>query len=428
MQHTTQKLEKSQIKITITIPPAEYQKDLEKAAVTISERAAIKGFRPGKAPYEIVRKEVGEGRILEEALPGIVQRNFVTTLQAEKLKTVGSPEINLEKVAPHNDLVFSATVALLPEVTLPDIKTISVAREKKEIKKEDVDAMLTDLQKMQTKEIAKDGGATESDKVVVDLNMFIDNVPVDGGQTLNHQVYLNEPHYIPGLADQLVGLKKDDTKEFTLKFPKEHYQKHLANKNVDFKIKVKDVFSLEHPELNDDFAQSLRLENMEKLRELLTKNLANEAESKEDQRLEAAILEQIIEKTKFGVIPDVLIATEKRKMFAELKHDLERRGIEMEQYLKDVKKTEEEIVADFSEQAEKRAKAALVSHHLATEHKITVSKKDLDAEIEQIKAVYKNDQTVNENLERPEVLATIENTIRNRKVVEWLKEQVNPKP
>jgi trigger factor len=424
MSHSVKKLDQGQVELTITITPSEYKKDLEQAASRLGERAAIKGFRPGKAPYDMVKQQLGEQKILEEALNHIVQHSFFVAVKEEKLSTIGMPDIKVQKLAPGNDIVYTATVALLPSIKLPAATNISVTSEEKKVGDKEVSDALENLKKMQPKEVVKTGPAAKEDKVVVGLEMFLDKVPVEGGQAPHHQVYLNEPHYIPGLAEQLIGLKKDETKEFTLKFPDDHYQKHIAGKNVDFKIKVNEVFELQYADIDDEFAKTLGQESLEKLKELLLANLTREAEAKEKQRVEEAILEQYIEKTEFSEIPNILIDSEKRKMLYELKGDLERRGITIEKYLEDIKKTEKEIFNDFAEGATKRAKAALISRQVATDNKITVNKEELEAEITLIKQTYAGDQTVEENLKRPEVLDTIAATIQNRKVLSFLKEQV----
>lgn len=424
MKHVLKKLEKSQVELTFTIPPAEFQTDLEKAAVRLSERAAIKGFRPGKAPYEMVKQQLGEGKIMEEALESIVQRTYFEAVKSEKLETVGMPQVKVVKMAPGNELVYTATVALLPEVKLADLTTIKIEKKSPEVGDKQVDEMLESLRKMQPKEEPKAGVATKEDKLTINMDMFIDNVAIEGGQAKNHQIYLSEPHYIPGLAEELVGLKKDDTKEFNLEFPKDHYQKHIAGKKVDFKIKVTDVFQLTYPELNDAFAAALGQKSMAELKKLLLANLSREAESKEDKRVEAEVLDQVIQKSTFSEIPEILIDSEKRKMFYELKSDLDRRGISLDKYLEDIKKTAEEIFKDFTENATIRAKAALVSRTVAIENNIKVEKEDLDKEIELVKQAYPGDKTVEENLKKPEVVDTVAATIQNRKVVALLKEKI----
>lgn len=424
MKYESKTLEKSQVELTITVEPADYKKDMEAAAVRISERAAIKGFRPGKATYDMVKQQVGEIRIIEEAMQSIVEKNFFDAVKKEKLDTVGMPAITITKVAPGNDLEFKAVVGLLPVIKLGDLSTVKVKHQAKEITDADVDTVLNDLKKMQTKEILKSGEATKEDKLVVNLEMFLDKVPVEGGQAPNHQVYLAEPHYIPGLAEQLIGVKKDDVREFNLKFPKDHYQKNLAGKDIDFKVKVNDVFELQHPPLDDAFAKTLGQENMEKLKTILRDNLIADAKHKDDQKLEIEILDNLIEASEIAVIPDVLIDAEKHKIFNELKNSLGSQGIEMEQYLKDLKKSEEDIYKDFQEQAMRRVKAALVSRQVAIENKIEADKKDVEEEIKMIKAAYPDNKNVEENLKNPQVLETLALTIQNRKVLSFLKDKI----
>jgi len=218
MTHELKKLEKSEMELTITVTPAEYQHDLEHAAKHMAEVAAIKGFRPGTAPYDIVKQQLGEQKIMETALEEIVRENFYNAVEAEKLQTVGMPVITIEKLAPGNDIVFKAKVALLPSIKLADLSKIKVDAKPTEIGEQELSAVLTDLKKMRMKEVLKDGAAAKEDKIVVDMDMFIEKVPVEGGQAKGHQVYLNEEHYIPGFAEQLHGLKKDEEKEFSLKF------------------------------------------------------------------------------------------------------------------------------------------------------------------------------------------------------------------
>lgn len=424
MQQTLKKLEKSQIELVITVTPADYEKDMLAAATRLSERAAIHGFRPGKAPYEIVKQNLGEIKILEEALQSIVEKNYHAAVLAEKIDTIGMPEITIEKMAPGNDFVFKAVAALLPQVKVADLSTIKVG--KKDVKVDDtqINEVLENLRKMQAKEVVKEGIAGKEDKIVVAMNMTKDKVPVEGGQAPQHQVYLSEPHYIPGFAEQLVGLKKDEVKEFTLKFPDEHYQKHLAGKTIDFHIKVNEIYSIEYPEINDELAIKLGQPSLIALKELLQTNLTKEAENKESQRLEMEILEKTVAASEFDEIPDVLINAEKQKMFQELKGSLEQQGMSFDKYLKDIKKTEEEIANDFSERAILRVKAALVSRQVAKENNIKVEQDELDKEVEVIKAAYQNDPKVNEALERRDVLDTLAATVQNRKVVAFLTEKI----
>lgn len=424
MQQVLKQLPKSQIELEITVTPTDYTKEMEAAAGRLSQRAAIHGFRPGKAPYEIVKQSLGEIKILEEALQSIVEKNYHLAVTAEKIETIGMPEITIEKMAPGNDFVFKAVAALLPSVKLADFSKIDAKKKEVTVGDQEINDVLENLRKMQAIEVIKDGAATKEDKVEVAMNMSIDKVGVEGGQAPKHQVYLSEGHYIPGFADQLLGMKKGEEKEFSLKFPDEHYQKHLAGKNIDFHVKVNDVYSIEYPEINDELALKLGQKSVEGLKEILMTNLKQEAQGKEDQRIEAELLEKVILATEFSEVPDVLVTSEKQKMFYELKNSLQEQGIEFEKYMKDLKKTEAEIADDFAERAMTRVKAALVSRQIAKENDIKVGKDELEKEIEAIRVTYKNDPKVEEALKRPEVLDTLSATIQNKKVVAWLKEKI----
>lgn len=426
MKHTSKKLDKSQVELSIVVSPEECQKHMDKAAVRISERVNIKGFRKGKAPYATIKQEVGEMNILNEALEQIVQESFYKAVTEEKLDTIGMPKIEVDKVAPGNDLEYKATVALVPELTLPDFSKISVKHEKKDVTDQQVKDVVESLTKMQGKEVLKDGESTKEDMVEIDMDLKKDGVPVEGGQAKGYKVYIAEDtkRHIPGFNDQLLGLKAGDEKTFELPFPAEYHNKMLAGNNATFEITVKGVYNREFPEVDEEFAKKLGQDSVEKLEAKIKENLEMEAGQKADQAAEIEIFDKVIEKTKFDEIPDVLIDAERKKMFYELQKDLERRGIPVEQYLNDIKKTEEELAEGFLEQATKRAKASLVSRKLAEVEKIETTDEEVQAEVDMMKNMYKEDKTALENLEKAEVRDTIRTIQTNKKVVAWLKEKV----
>jgi len=424
MHYTKKDLKDSQVELTITVATSEYQDSLEKAAERISQRANIKGFRKGKAPFEIIKKEMGEMAIMQEALEDIVKKTFFEAVQTEKLETIGMPQISVEKLAPGNDIVYKAVVALMPGVKLPDMKKIKVTKEEAKIDEAKMTETLDAVRGMHATEIVKDGPATGTDKIVIDMDMLIDNVPLEGGQAKGHQVYLSENHYIPGFNEHVEGLKKGDEKEFSLSFPETHYQKHLAGKKVDFKVSVKEVYERQLPELSDDLAKILGQDSMEALKELIHTNILEEAKYKANQKAEIEMLDALIEKTTFDPIPEVLIDAERQKMFYELKRDLEKNGVEISQYLADIKRTEDELFNDFKLQAERRAKAALVSRQVAIEQNIIISDEELGEEIKKLEEMYKTQKEHLDNLKKLEVRNTIATSMQNKKVMEWLKAQV----
>ncbi len=427
MTHKTKTLENSQVELEITVDPKDYQKHLEKAAVRLSEKAAVKGFRKGKVPFEVMKKEVGEMPIMQEALETIIQETFYNAVKDEKLETIGMPKVDIEKLAPGNPIVYKAVVALLPSVKLPDITKIKIKHTIKTVEDKELEETLQAVRGMNAVEVEKEGPGEGTDKLLLDFDMFIDKVPVEGGQAKDHQVYLSEDHYIPGFNEQVKGLKKDEEKEFDLDFPKEHYQKNLAGKKVNIKVKVKQVFERQLPELSDELAKKLGQESVEKLKDIVRSNMETEAKKKADQTFEIEMLDTLIEKSEFQPIPEVLIDAERQKIFYELKQDLERHNITIEQYLTDIKKNEEELFENFRVQAEKRAKAALISRQVAVDQKIEIEDKDIDTEIDMMKKMYANNKEYMDKIDRPEVRDTIAMSIQNRKVMGWLTEQVKEK-
>jgi len=424
MSHTIKNIPNSEIEITITVTPKTYQPHLEAAAKRISTRMAVKGFRKGNVPYDMMKKEVGEMALLQEALQSIVQATYVEAIQKEDLEIVGTPQIDLVKNAPGNDIVYKATVALLPKVTLADASKLTVKRKDITIEDAKVSETIEALRGMHAQEIVKEGPATGTDKLVIDMDMTVDKVAVEGGQAKDYQVYLSEDHYIPGFNKEVEGLKKGDTKKFSLEFPKTHYQKHLAGKTADFAVTVKEVFTRELPELNDEFAKKLGQKDLKALTDIITSNLENEAKQKTNQQYEIDILDAMIEKTTFEDIPEVLINSERQKMFYELQRDLERNGVSVEQYMQDIKQTQEELYEGFRNQALKRAKAALISRQVALEKEIHVTDEEVDNEIELMKQAYEHNKEAQDNLKKPEVRDSIATVLQNKKVVAWLKEQV----
>lgn len=423
MSYTRKELPQSEVELTITITPAEYQAQLEKAAERLSQRQKIAGFRPGKAPFDLVKRTVGEMALLQEALEPLVKEKYYDAVMAEKLDVVGMPKVEIQKMAPGNDIVFTAVAALIPEIKLADLDKIKIKREEKPVSDTQVDEVVDNLRKLQAKEVVKAGEASGDDMILLDMDMFLDKVPVDGGQAKNYRVYLSEEHYIPGFNDKVAGIKKDETREFSLDFPSTHYQKHLAGKTVDIKVKAHDVFERQLPALDEEFAKALGQESIEKLRELLRTNLGKETAQKADQQAEIEMLDTLVEKTTFGEIPEILIDAERRKMFYELTRDLERNGVSIEQYLLDIKKTQEELQEGFKDQAIKRAKAALVSRHIANEQNLAATEEEVAAEILHMKEVYKDNPDYVKQLDNPEVHETIHSIVQNRKVITWLKEK-----
>jgi trigger factor len=417
-------LPKNSAKLTITVPQDELVSFLEDAASHISEHAKIPGFRPGKAGYDIVKHHVGEMKIYEEALEKVVRKTFVEAVLDQKLETVGSPAIDVVKLAPGNDLIYSATVTLMPKIEqMADFRTISVSSKSVEVSEEDVEKMLKDIQRMQTKEIRMPGdhAALKENKIVVDMDMKKNGVPLEGGQALNHSIYLNEDYYIPGLSEQLIGMKEGEEKSFDLSFPKEHYQENLAGQNIRFEMKAKEIYSLENPTLDDAFAQIVGQKDLEGLKNILRENIRREKAREEDMRVEREMLDAIATGSRFGDIPDLLINEEINRMIEELKRNADEQGMTFETYLQAIKKTIPELKVEISPQAVLRVKVGLIIREIAKKENVSVSDEEIDKELDELASHHKDKET-RDHIYSPMYREYMENALRNRKVLALLKE------
>jgi trigger factor len=418
-----EELEKNRVKFTFTFTPEEAKPYMEEAAKQLAETTKIPGFRPGKATFDVVKQHVGEMTLMEAALDSMVRKSFVETVLAENLDTVGSPHINVEKLAPENDIVFTAEVSLMPSVqSLADYKKLSVEKQDTKVADKDIDLALNDLQRMQTTEVRAESGTVVGDKskVVVSMDMTLEGVPVEGGQSPNHAVYMNEEYYIPGFKEELVGMKEGEKKTFTLSFPKEHAQGLLAGKDVEFNVEVKELFNLQPPELNDEFAKKIGMETMQALRDAISTNLEAEKSREAQAKEEKEMLELIANKTKFDDIPDLLVNEEINKMVLELQRAVEAQGVEFDTYVKNLGKTLADMKLDFTPQALMRVKVAIIMREIARKEDVKVDEKELDAELDRIAGQYEEKET-KEQVFSPQYRDYMTHLMTNRQVIDLLR-------
>lgn len=419
-------LSQNRLKLTFTLSQEETRPYLEQAAKRISENTSIPGFRPGHADYETVKRQVGEMKIFEEALESMVRASFVKVVLADHLETIGSPKLEIQKLAPGNDIVFTAEVTLMPKVIhLPKLSRFKMETHTPALEEREIDLALKDLQRMQTREVRACSleAANKTDKVVISLNIKFENVPIQGGQSPNHAIYLNEAYYIPGFKEELIGLKEGDRKVFALPFPKEHANDFLAGKNVEFEIHLKEIYHLQSPTLDDAFAQTLGMQDFATLREMIGKNLLSEKEQDARRKEEKEMLEMIVEKTQFEEIPDLLVNEEIDKMIIELKQVMEEQGVEFDTYLKNLGKTLAQIKLDFTPQAIMRIKVAIMLRAIGVEEKIEVGEQELNEELDRAADAYE-DQNTKQQIYSPHHREYMEHVLRNRKVIAYLRKMI----
>lgn len=416
-------LPKSQVELNVELGVEEFKPFIEKGAKKISEEVKIDGFRKGSVPYDILKQKIGEMTILEEGARIAINKKLEAVLKeniAEQI--VGMPKVDITKLAPGNPLVFKVVVSLLPEIVPGEYKGLKIKPVAAKTEKADLDRSLNELREMRVQEKLTDRPVQDKDKVLVDVQMFLDNVPVEGGQGKDSAVIIGQDYIVPGFDKQLIGLKKGESKEFKLPYPKDHYMKNLAGKMVEFKATVKEVYERSVPELNDEFAKGFGLKDFEDLKNNLEKNIKDHKQREADLQTEREMLEKIMAKTKFGDLAEDLITHETDTMKAEIKQDISKQGGKYEDYLKSISKTDQELTLELMPEAVKRVKVSLLIKEIAKKEKIEAKEEDVEKQLEEAKKYYKNSPELLERFSSPEYRNYVRNVLGSRAVLDKLKE------
>ncbi len=421
MDIAVEKLPKSRASIRVELSPSEMLPHLTAAVVRLSSRTPFQGFRPGKAPYEVVAKKLGEGAVWEEALEDAVRETFVKAIKDNQLLTVGQPEIKVEKIAPGNPVIYSAVVSLLPSVSLPTDGKLNVEKKVDPVNDEDVAKTIEELRKMLAVETPVERPAQKGDRIEIDVDVAVDKVAIEGGKSRKQPVVLGDGHFIPGFEDQVVGLAKGQTKSFELTFPKEYYAKHLSGKKATFTVTLHTVAERKLPELNDAFAEKVaRTKTVDELRAQLKKNLESEHEEKAEREYEVKLLEAMVKRSTFGDIPDLLIDNELERMVAEIKYDIEQRGMKFEDYLTSLKKDEATFRKELRLGAVNRVKTTLIVRAVAEAEKIAVTEDEITHEISEAEASAKDDAQ-RDRFKTEDFRHYVETVLVNRKAIDAIK-------
>ncbi len=420
MEINKKEISKTEIEVTVELSVAELAPYLEQAAQVISQDLKIPGFRPGKVPYAVLKKKVPEAQIYEQAFYQAVNKTLPTIVRQEKIEFIGQPRIDALKIAPNNPLVFKATFALLPQVKLGDYRSFKARRQKVEPDQAKVEQTFIHLRELRATEKLVQRPAAAKDKVKIDFTVKQGKVVLEGGQAKDYAVVIGDHQFIPGFEEQLVGLTAGAAKNFVLTFPANYFQKNLAGRQCDFEVKVKGVYEVILPELNDQLAQSFNFKNLAEFKKQINDNIQKELEQKEKERLELALLEEIIERSQFDPLPSLLVEAEIDKMLHELKHQIEDSGGKLEDYLKSLKKTEADFRKEWQPQAAKRIKTALITRQIAQTEKIAATPEQIEKELAATLAQYQNQPDLKGQLDTPAYRQYLGNLLTNRQVFEFL--------
>jgi len=422
MKTELKKLPQNVVEVTTELSATEIFEFEEKALKNLSLNVEIEGFRPGKAPKEILKQRISPLKIWEEMANIAINQKYPEIIEQKKLDPVAPPQIDIIKLAPDNPLVFKLKIPLIPKIKLGNYKNIKIAKKKIKIEDSQIEKVILELQSMRAKETLVPRKAKKGDKANIDLNLFHDRVPLENGQIKNFSLILDpKKEYFPGLSNKIIGLKKDAQTEFSLRYPESYPDKKIAGKLIKFKVKVNGVYNIDLPEINDEFAQNIgKFKSLNELKKKIKENLEKDAHIKEKQRQEIEALQKLIKQTQFEEIPKILIDNEINKMMEELKASVEQSFGKFEDYLLNIKSTEETLKKEFLSKAEERVKSALCIREIGKKEKIIVDEKEIKEEIKKLSALYKNQERLLKNFATESGKNYLKNLLINRKVIDIL--------
>jgi len=417
-------LPKSSVELTFDLTPEDLKPYVEKASRNLSKEVKIKGFRTGgKIPQDVLERHLGPQQLFKEAVDIAVKENFVKALLDNNLETISQPEINLLKASPGDNLVFTVTVVVLPKVSMADYRKIKIVTDKVEISDKEIDTAISTLRKSRASYANVVRPAQKGDRVEVNFDVFLRGVAIEGGSSKQHPLILGEGHFMKGFEDNIIGMKEGEKKSFSLKTPKDYWNKKIAGKEVEFKVHLGIVQNVSMPELDSEFAKKLgKFASMADLKKSIGQGLLEEKKAKQKEKERLKIVDFLLAGSTME-IPDQLIDSELEKMDREFNLSINQMNLDRQSYLSHIKKSESELKSNWQEQAQKRVRAALVLKEVAKLENIVVESEEIDQRIgEFLKNVPSPDAMKNINV--GELKKYIGSVIRNEKVFEFLENNV----
>lgn len=416
------KLEDGKVKLTVTIEKTELKKVEDAVYADLSKNIRVPGFRPGKAPRYLIEKEIGRERLNAEVLERIIPDTYAKAIIDEKVDVAGAPEVKVVKFVPTDGLTYEALVELVPEVILPDLKKIKVKRETIEVTPKEVDDIKLDLLKKMSSTAKVDRPAKSGDRVDIDFEGFIDNLPFEGGKGDNYPLVIGDGNFIPGFEEQIIGMRSGEEKEIKVTFPKDYHAAKYADKKATFKVKVNILEEIIMPELTDELAAKIGpFETTKELEADIKEQLMVTKKIQERNRVENEIFEKLLAETTIKP-PYSLVHQEIHRLLHEAEHNLADSGLSMERYLAMTKKSEDDLEKELEPEAEKRVKIGLILTQISKEIKPQVTERDIEAEAERRVSTLSGDEKKKgkEYYRSLEGKRQIENSLIGEKVINYL--------
>lgn len=389
MSVQVENLEKSMAKLTVTVSAEDFEKALQRAYQKQKKNISIPGFRKGKVPRQVIEKMYGAGVFYEDAANSILPGAYADAAKESGLDITSTPQIDVTQIEKGKDFIFTATVALKPDVVLGQYKGVEVPKPDRTVTDEDVEKALKEEQEKNARQITvEDGGAENGDSVVMDYEGKIDGEPFEGGSAKNHTLVLGSGSFIPGFEDGLLGVKGGETRDVEVTFPEDYHAEELKGKKAVFTCKVEKVTRKELPELDDEFAQEVsEFDTLDAYKADVRKNLETKKEEAARQEIKDNAVSKAAQNSTIE-IPAPMIDTQADRMIDNFARRLQAQGMSMQQYMQFTGSDENMMREQVKPQAEIQIRNQLTLEKIAEAENIQVSDEEVDQEIEKMAKAY----------------------------------------
>lgn len=421
MSLQVEKLEHNMAKLTIEVPAEELEKALETAYQKNKNKISVPGFRKGKVPRNMIEKMYGPAIFYEDAANELIPDAYEKALDECEEEIVSAPKIDVTQIEKGKNFIFTAEVAVKPEVTLGKYKGIKVDEADLAVTEEEINAQIEKERENSARTISvEDRPVKDGDITTLDFEGFVDGVAFEGGKGTDYPLTIGSGSFIPGFEEQLIGAELNKEVEVNVTFPEDYHAKDLAGKPATFKCKIKDIKEKELPELDDEFASEVSaFDTMAEYKEDVKKSLEMKKADAAKIAKEEAVIDAVIEDAKMD-IPDAMVETEQRQIIEEFSQRMRMQGLTMEQYMQFTGMTPQALMDQTKPQALKRIQSRLVLEAVAKAEDLKASEEDYAAEIKDMSEKYQMEEDKIKEMLGEKGKKQVEEDLAIRKAVDFL--------
>ena len=392
MNSKLEKIEENTATLEIEVSEEQFEKGVQKAYKKNVGRFNIPGFRKGKAPRAIIERHYGEAIFYEDAINEVCPDAYQQAVEQHDLQPVDRPELDIVQIEKGKPFIFKAMVTVKPDVTLGDYKGIQVEKKEYPVTDEDVEKELDNMRESGARMVTvEDRAAKKDDMVIIDYKGFVDGEQFEGGSAENQSLVLGSGHFIEGFEDQLIGAKAGDSVTVKVKFPEDYQAEHLAGKDAEFQVEVREIKEKELPDLDDEFAKDVsELDTLEELKKDIREKLEEKAQQRAKNELENEVIKKAAELTEVD-IPDVMIEKQIDTMIRDFEIQLMYQGLKLDDYLKHMGNSKDDLRNNLRKDAKEKVKTQLMLEKISEAEGITETEEELDHEIEKLAKQYKQE-------------------------------------